>query len=451
MTRIGTAGWCVLAALGLLAGACSSDDGGASSPDDAGSTATAAAEEEIDYESIGLWDDGPCDESKPPLVVGTSTVFESPVISLGDLAVALDAAAAAFNERGGANGSCIEVHTCDDGADADRSVECVRELDGKGIVATINDTTTAGNAEVAAALTAAGIPRVATNVSPADWAAENAFPLDASSTGATLLMPKALLEQDIDAIGVIRADLAQTAALQGLLEDIYSADGATFPMDAAVPSGTTDFSQFILKADGAGAEGVMLAVGEQEAVQIVNTAGQLDSSLLMAATLGSFPAEAVADFGEFAEQMVFVNSFPPATVDLPVYRAVRADLAASGEDALQPSQLKVTSVRSWIGLYALLRMIRDAGMTEFSRDGVTAMLEQATDVPMLDMFGDDSWTPSATHAGAFERAGINHWSIFRWDPDAANPTGEDGNFVEAGSMNWDETMCGTPFGAPEPC
>ena len=109
----------VIVALALVAGAC----GGSDDDDDAspggGGDGTQPPAQEIDYEAIGLWDDGPCDESKAPLVVGTSTVFESPVISLGDLAIALEAAAVAFNARGGANGSCIEVHTCDDGANPD--------------------------------------------------------------------------------------------------------------------------------------------------------------------------------------------------------------------------------------------------------------------------------------------------------------------------------------------
>ncbi len=50
--------------------------------------------------------------------------------------------------------------------------------------------------------------------------------------------------------------------------------------------------------------------------------------------------------------MVFVWSFPPATTDLPVYKALRADLAASGDDDLQPENLKTSPMRSWIGLYA---------------------------------------------------------------------------------------------------
>ncbi len=44
-------------------------------------------------------------------------------------------------------------------------------------------------------------------------------------------------------------------------------------------------------------------------------------------------------------------------------------------------------MRSWIGLYALLKMIRDANMTTFTREGISQMLNEAKDVPMLDIFG----------------------------------------------------------------
>ncbi len=103
--------------------------------------------------------------------------------------------------------------------------------------------------------------------------------------------------------------------------------------------------------------------------------------------------------------MVFLWSFPPATVDLPVYEALRADLAASGEEALQPENLKASPMRSWIGLYALLKMIRDAGMTEFTREGITTMLKQAKDVPMLDIFGGEDWTPDLNHPGHLQAGG----------------------------------------------
>src|SRR5690606_30995293 len=133
--------------------------------------------------------DGPCDESLDPLRLGLMTTFESPVVSLGDQAVALEASAEAFNSRGGANGACIEVVTCDDQATIDGAIACAREFVDEGIHATVNDQITAGHAEVSQMLADAGIPRVAANVINTDWGDLNAYPLDAAGTGIAFLSP----------------------------------------------------------------------------------------------------------------------------------------------------------------------------------------------------------------------------------------------------------------------
>jgi hypothetical protein len=294
----------------------------------------------------------------------------------------------------------------------------------------------------------AGIPRIASNVTPDDWGDPNAYPLDASGTGVTFLLPQALINQDIHEIGLIRVDLAAASALSGLMGDLYEGD-ATFPYDVPVPGGTTDFTQFILGAQDAGVGGVTLALGENEAIQVVRAGQQLGSDLVVGSSLGSFPHSTVSDLGDFAENMVFLWSFPPATFDLPVYTALRQDLAASGEDQLQPANLKASPMRSWIGLYALLYMIRENGMTEFTREGITQMLNQAQDVPMLGIFGDEDWTPNQDHPGVFARAGTNHWATYAWDPEApAEDSGLEGNFVETSEISFDETLCDSPFGGP---
>lgn len=446
-----------LLSLTLVAAACGGDDddagGGDPSGEDGGggdAGGDTPPDVDVDFAAIGLWDDGPCDESLEPLVIGLMTTFESPVISLGDQALALEAAAEGFNSRGGANGACIEVVTCGDGSNLDQAVACVRELDEAGVVATVNDQGTAGQAEVSAAMAEAGIPRVASNVTNFDWGDQNAYPLDASGTGVTFLLPQALVEADVSEIGIIRVDTAGAGALIGLLGDLYEGD-ATFPLDAPVPAGTTDFSQFILAAQDAGVGGISLALGEQEAIQVVRAGQQLGTDLLVGASLGTFSHASVADLGDFAEHMVFLWSFPPATADVPAYDVLRADLAASGEDGLQVENLKASPMRSWIGLYALLHMIREAGMTEFTRDGMTAMLQGATDVPMLGIFGGEDWTPNTNHAGIFQRAGTNHWATYRWDPEAEAPGGLEGNWVETATFSFDEVLCGSPFGPPEPC
>ena len=356
----------VLLSLTLVAAAC----GSSGSKKGGGASTTAKPAAKIDYTALGLWDDGPCDTAKPPLKIGLMTVFESPVLSLKDQATALEASAKAFNKRGGANGSCIKVTTCDDGGQVDQAVACVRTIDDAGVVATVNDQGTAGQADVSAAMAKAKIPRVASNVTQDDWADPNAYPMDASGTGVTFLMPQALIEAGAKKIGLIRVDLAAASALKGLLASAYKGK-ATFPYDVPVPGGTTDFSQFILGAQNAGTDGVALALGENEAVQVVKAGQQLSTKQLIGSSLGTFSHKNIADLGDFAKQMVFLWSFPPATAEVPVYEALRADLAASGDDALQPENLKASPMRSWIGLYALLKMMRDAKMTTFTREGIS--------------------------------------------------------------------------------
>ncbi len=443
MSRTTTRIVAAVLALALVAAACSDNSDGEGADD---RVATAP----IDYAAIGLWDDGPCDPAREPLRVGLMTVFQSPIISLESGALALEASAEAFNARGGANGACIEVDTCDDGANIDQSIACVRTIDDAGVVATINDLGTAGQAEVSAAMAAAGIPRIASNVSNQDWADQNAYPLDASGTGFIFMMPQGLIEEGITEIGIVRVDLAAATALQGLLADIYEGK-ATFPADVPVPAGTTDYSQFILALEDAGAKGLALALGEQEGLQVVRAGEQLNTDIVIGSSLSSLDYTTVSKLGDFADQVVFLHSYPPATYDLPVYAALRDDMIKSGEDQLRPENLQATAMRSWIGLYALLWMIRDTGMTEFTREGISTMLNQATNVPMLGIFDGEDWTPARNHPGIFQRAGTNHWAVWRWDPDSPSPIGSTGNFVEGAAINFDDVLCGTPFGAPEPC
>jgi ABC-type branched-subunit amino acid transport system substrate-binding protein len=380
------------------------------------------------------------------------TVFESPFISLEDQAIELESAAKAFNARGGANGSCIQIVTCDDGANIDQAVGCVKKLDEAGVVATVNDLGSVGQAEVMAAMTTAGIPRIGSNPTNADWSDLNSYPMSAGGTGTAFLMPQPLADSGIKKVGLIRVDLAPAAALVGLLEDLYKDDGVTFPFDAPVPAGTTDYSQFIIGAENAGAGGVTLALGAQEGDQVIKAAQQLNTDLQLSLSLGTASQSSTAAFGDFAKQMMFIWPFPGATADLPVYKALRADLASSGKDSLQPGTVVSSAMSSWIGLYATLRMIRDAKMTTFTREGMTSMLRAAKDVPMLGMFGDENWTPDTNHEGIFKRAGMNHWGAYRFDANAKNPVdGLKGNFVEASTLDWDKVVCGSIFGAPQPC
>ena len=109
---------------------------------------------------------------------------------------------------------------------------------------------------------------------------------------------------------------------------------------------------------------------------------------------------------------------PAGDVRPPVYQALRSDLAASGDRALQPANLQASPMRSWIGLYALLRMIRDAKLTTFTRDGDhddAQAGERRTDAGHLRRRELDA---GHRPRGLYKRAGTNHWVSWRWDSNA---------------------------------
>ena len=77
------------------------------------------------------------------------------------------------------------------------------------------------------------------------------------------------------------------------------------------------------------------------------------------------------------------------------------------------------------------------------------MLNEAKDVPMLDMFGGEDWTPSQgppRHLQAGRDQPLGDLRVGSRRPKA--PDGLEGNFVENAKISFDEVLCGSIFGAP---
>ena len=210
-----------LLALALVAAACSSDDSGGGD----GPTTTAAAAPRPRSRSTtrpsACGTTARATRRSRPLKIGLMTVFESPVLSLKDQATALEASAEAFNARGGANGSCIEVTTCDDGGNVDQAVACVRTIDDAGVVATVNDQGTAGQADVSAAMADGEDPPGRVERHAGRLGRPERLP--ARRVRHRRHLPAAAgahRGRTSTKIGLIRVDLAAASALVGLLEAV---------------------------------------------------------------------------------------------------------------------------------------------------------------------------------------------------------------------------------------
>ncbi len=393
--------------LALVAGACTEDSGGdEADAGDAGSTDSG----EIERSGL-LSDDGACDETLDPYPIGIMTVFESPVLSLIDQVDAAEASVEAFNGRGGIGGHCMELTTCDTDFDPNGEIECARQFVDDGLVATVHDTTAANPTGVIETTEPAGLPRIGISPGSEEMGASNSFPIGAGGIGTTFMMPAQLARAGHTKIAMIHVDTPAIQALSGVLEPMLDAYGAELTTMIPVPQGTTDYQQFILAAQDSGATGVMLPLGEAEAVQVIRAAQQLGSDLEFAVSLGTFGQADAEDLGDFADQVLFNSELPPLTASLerwPILGDVVADLSASGKPELQLDQIKSSSFRSWLAVYALVQVVEQFGdPDDVSREAITAAFESASDI---DMFGlIPAWTPRGGTGEGILGAVSNPW------------------------------------------
>ena len=210
-----------------------------------------------------------------------------------------------------------------------------------------------------------------------------------------MIMPAQLARAGHTKIAMIHVDTPPIQALRTVLVPMFESYGAELTAMIPVPQGTTDYQQFILAAEDSGATGVMLPLGEAEAVQVIRAAEQLGSDLEFATSLGTFGQSEADELGPFADQVLFNSELPPVTASLeewPILGDVVLDLSESGKPELQIDQIKSSSFRSWLSVYALVQVVEQFGNPDdVSREAISAAFDSATDV---DMFGlIPPWTP----------------------------------------------------------
>ncbi len=417
----------------LVAAACGDDD--TTSSDD-GSTATPTSGTtddgtdggsgvDLSYGGI-IWDNGPCDASLTEYGIGITTVFESAVLSLIDQVTALEVSVDQFNARGGIGGHCIKLTKCDDEFNPNKEVECAQQMvDDESIVATINDTTSINPQGFIDVALPADLARFAISPGQQDMAADviNSYPFTGGGSGTTFMMLPPCARAGFKKIGMINVDSPTIDLLVGALGGMLASYGVEFVGNVPVPAGTTDFQQFTLTMQDKGAECVMLPLGENEVLQVLNAADQLDTDLWFSTSSGSTGLRGVKELPNVGDQLFLNGAMPAATASWDVFPALEAlisDMETSSDPQLQRDNLKESPMRSWLGLYAFIRTIEDFGTPDdVSRTAVNAAIRAAQDIDMLGLTVID-WTPNLDfggQGGPFARIS-NPW-YYVWLYDAA--------------------------------
>ena len=287
-------------------------------------------------------------------------------------------------------------------------------------MATVNDTTGADSPGVIEITNTAGIPRISNSGGIEELSAPNGYPISGGPTGTTFAMVPALTRQGPKNIAAIHVDNPQIQVLGTLFQPMFDAYKGKLTKMIPVPAGTTDYQQFVLSAQDSGADGVILPLGEAEAVQVLNVAQQVDSKMIFSASLGTFGQEDIAKFGDFAKQIVLNSDVPPATADVkdfPLLADMLIDLEASGDAELQRDQLKASPMRSWLAVYALVKVVEQFGdPNNPSREAITNAFNTAKDVDMGGIIAP--WTPKGgSGQGLFGNVSNPYYYIVKFDTD----------------------------------
>ena len=409
----------VFAAMAALVASCSSDKKTSAGGSSGGSASSSSS---ADFVALGGWKDPACSTSQPKVSVGISEPLEVAGTSLRDYVDGTQAAVDAFNGRGGIKGRCLDLKVCDGKGDGPTELSCARsETDDPNVVAGLASTYTLSEGDAYQLFESSNLPQVGAQVTqPGAWNSPVSYEFSMGGSGTLLADIPALKNVGVTKFVVMIPESPQAGALKGFAQPLISALGMNLIDIIGIPPTAVEFTQFVLKAQNEGAEGIVLGLPGNVAGQILDAMDSLNSQLKVAGSWGTFSQKSVVSLSEqLQKNMAFEDAEPPFATDLsrwPVYNVILDDFKASGKSNLTRDNATVQSVVGWLSVYSLIKVMRDSGATDITRASVKQAFDQATNVPMFNVI--PPWTPAKQSTNAIFKgiSNPNYWTG-HWDAD----------------------------------
>jgi ABC-type branched-subunit amino acid transport system substrate-binding protein len=416
----------VCASVTALGAACSSDNNKTA----AGSSESPSSSAAADFVALGGWNDGACNSSQPKVSVAISAPMEVAGTSLKDYVDGTQAAVDAFNGRGGIKGRCLDLRICDGKGDGPTELSCARSAtDDANVVAGLASTFTVSEGEAYQLFESAGLPQIGAQVTqPGAWNSPVSYDFSMGGSGTLLADMPALKNVGVTKFAVMIPESPQAGALKAFADPLIKALGMQMVDLIGIPPTAVEFTQFVLKAQNSGAEGIVLGLAGNQANQILDAMDSVNSTLKVAASWGTFSQKSVASLSEeLQKNTAFSDAEPPLATDIsrwPVYNVVLDDFKKSGKSNLTRDNSTVQSVVGWLSVYSLIKVMRDSGATDITRASVKQAFDQAKDVPMFEVM--PPWTPSKQSTNAIFKgiSNPNYWTG-HWDADKKQFTVDD--------------------------
>lgn len=350
--------------------------------------------------------------------LGIITPKTSATASNPDTGDAFLAAIKAFNKRDGVgvDGLKMKGIVCDTRGDANGEVDCARQMEEEGVVATINDLAYNNPSGVVDVMEAANIPRIA--LGPTDlseFGSSVSYPISAGIIANYIGDALGFAEDGNTKITLVRTDAPTGASFRGFVEPLFTAAGVEIVGDVALATGATDYAPYVADIQRTGADAALLAIDDTAATQLIAAMAQLNAKIPLGGHPGTFALETLRKYKDITKGTILAESFPfPSKNNVKAFPALKqyfADMKASGKENLQLKNLQTTSFYPWVGILAFVNLTKD--LDTFTNETVTEALQTAQDVDLLGL--TPPWTPSAPGFGLFTSSSNHFVFVSRFD------------------------------------
>lgn len=225
-----------------------------------------------------------------------------------------EAAARAVNNAGGIQDRPIEIVPCDNRNDPNLAAECGRQAVDEGALASVGDLTQQSTEylpiyeENQIAALGNSPANVASFTSPAS------FPISGGAVSNFAGLGRYVADAGAESIAVVRPDIGPAAIALSLVEAGTDPVGASVVNDIAVPADAPDMASYAAAALDGGADGIVLALGSQQAINFIQAARQTDPDVVIGFVASGLD-EVIEALGAGADGLILAEFLVPPDVE----------------------------------------------------------------------------------------------------------------------------------------
>jgi branched-chain amino acid transport system substrate-binding protein len=337
-----------------------------------------------------------------PIVVGQIAGLSGPVTALPEAGTSMVASINALNDSGGINNHPVKLMQCDSKGDPGTEVQCAQQMVSDHVVATLGDGTFYSAAQTQKILSDAGIARIGlTEADPSEYGAKTNFDFTGGGVFSLIGIMDSLINKGDKKITIMIPDSPQSQQTHLLIDPIAQAQGAEVVNYVLVSSASGDYSQYVTQATQNGAQGLVLALGNAQIVQVAQTINQLNPKIDVATGIAGFSLDQLKQLGAFATNTSYAWWVPGIddTANFPGLAEPLAALTTYMKGATV-NTLTSVSLSSWLTVHAFAEVMKTQTTDPPTAATVLAAFQAAKNIPMNDII--KPWTPADYQsAGSF--------------------------------------------------